>query len=164
MSILKQIKWWILHWIWFLIILWLVWAVYAFTTPLPQVNTWNPLTAQWWNDMVDAVNDEYSTTETLTNRTWLGKSVYRKIIISDSIANNTIWNTNKPHLVTGIDEIIRADLIFIWANDGYSSSYTYVDWGVRIAASANYTDFHFHINSSWSANYTFYGVMEYTKN
>ena len=97
----SQIKHWLVVWI---VASLIFSAVYAFTTPLPQVTTWDPLTAQLWNDMTDAVNNEYLTdwTEVLTNKTWNWNSVYRRVFSADpndwrillwTIPNVTpIWN------------------------------------------------------------------------
>ena len=78
----SQIKHWLVVWI---IASLIFSAVYAFTTPLPQVTTWDSLTAELWNNMTDAVNNEYLTnwTEVLTNKTWDWQPVYRRVFSVD---------------------------------------------------------------------------------
>ncbi len=90
MEIIKQIKWWVLHGIWFLLVIWLAWVWYASFTGFSwlAMSSWDILTAQKWTDLVDAVQDEYSTTETLTNKVWLNQPLYRKVIELTSPANS----------------------------------------------------------------------------
>ena len=153
------------HWLVFWITASLIFsAVYAFTTPLPQVTTWNTLTAQWWNDMVDAVNDEYleDGTEVLTNKTWtvgwVTKPIYRRIITGDPDvwATKIIWNV--PN-VTPVWNWVTAWAEYRYgsfSHQTYSISYNYQPstWDVRVR------------QASWD-NTTFSKVtfiFEYTKN
>ena len=53
---LKHLKNWIIHWIWFLLVVWLVWVSYAAFTILPRETSNQPLTADKWNAVIDRLN------------------------------------------------------------------------------------------------------------
>lgn len=90
----------ILVWFWFTFFVFLVWVSYAAFTWFVWLNAVvsEPLTANKWNDLVDAVNDDYSTTETLTNKVWIDwNPIYRKVI---NISNLTAGSHTITHWLT----------------------------------------------------------------
>jgi hypothetical protein len=50
---LKHLKNWIVHWLWFILVLWIVWISYA---TISSVTTGQTLTANMWNEMATQVN------------------------------------------------------------------------------------------------------------
>lgn len=107
MNTLKQnIKSWLIQWLTILLVLTIWWISYATFTNFDslQVNSWDTLTASKWNDIVDAIKDEYSTEETLTNKIWLWESVYRKVI-----------ELTTPSSTTGAEYDVSAN--FTWASN-----------------------------------------------
>lgn len=56
MEILKNIKKWILQWIWILLVLIFSWATYAAWISLSQEVDGQPLTAAKWNAVIDRLN------------------------------------------------------------------------------------------------------------
>ena len=110
---------WLVFWTWAILIMW---TVYAFTTPLPQVSNWDSLTSTAWNDMVDAVNDEYTTSETLTNKIFLWKPVYRQVM---SLWAKSATTHVIAHGISDIDEIINAQSFVKYGGEYYGNGSSY---------------------------------------
>ena len=114
-----------------------------------------------WATVAGGGADAYSTTETLTNKTWLGNAVYRKVVDLGALPNTT--SKSVAHGITGATSW-RA--IYGLANGGSSIGFPlpYAD-----ATPANcvslYTDgTNIHVAAgSDRSGYTGYAILEYTK-
>ena len=139
----QNIKAWIIQWLTILLVL-ALWGVSyaAFTTftaleAAPNSN----LTADKWNNLVDAVKDEYSTTETLTNKVYKWKPVYRKII-NINVSSSDWYNDYSTNVIN--PDIMRVEdyIYYMWSwtvweslssDSASSSSYMYINnYNIRI--------------------------------
>ena len=106
--------------------------------------------------------DVYATTETLTNKTWLGSPVYRKLVQITSFPNNS--TTNTAHGITGLSAIVEGSIRFY---DG--TSYFTFDYCARPSDATIERMWCTGTNVSWASgsNRTTtvwaYAVLEYTK-
>lgn len=144
---------------WTVLLIGLTYAAFTNFTDL-WVATWETLTADKWNNLVDAVKDEYELNETITNKIWLWKPVYRKVIDCGSFA----WNKNCPTNISGVDLMWVADFVENdWAGQisGWASSH-YITW---TQARMVYITAYNQIYIQWYSAYTrhFYVTVEYTK-
>ena len=158
---LKQLKNGIVHGIWIMLVVWIMWSVYAFTSPLPTVNNWDTLTHTAWNDMVDAVNDDYNLTETLTNKTFLWDPVFRKVINVWTTTSN-IWKT-VAHNITNINRVISvwySQKRIDWLHLNESASYDNWSHGRRVSMDGTNLYVLLNVDSSGDV----YAIIEYTKN
>lgn len=90
---INKLKDGILMGFWILFVIWLAGISYAAFTTFTALETtsWQTLTATKWNDMVDAIHDEYILWESKTNKTWIdGKPIYRKVV-KFNIPNSWAW-------------------------------------------------------------------------
>lgn len=125
MEILKQIKKWMLQWFWILLVVWLAWVSYAAFTWIAwlAVSSWDTLTAQKWTNLVDAVDDQYSTSETLTNKTWLWQPVYRKVVELTTPSGSTWVDNDVSAFFTWASNCRVAEHI-IYRSDGRNTTST----------------------------------------
>jgi len=88
---------------------------------------WDTLTAAKWNELVSKVEqqDVYSAEETLTNKIWMWKPVYRRVIQDLSTTVNNSWtNVSYPDYDwTVVEYILNSEVI--WKKDW---SYYWWDW------------------------------------
>jgi hypothetical protein len=111
---------------------------------------------------VPAGADVFSNSETLTDKTWLGKPVYRKVI---NMGTGPSFGTkNVAHGITGQTQFVGVK-IFTW--DGVSGfGYTLVDVGASVGqvelcfASPTNVNWYAGLNRT---SFTGYAVVEYTK-
>ena len=106
--------------------------------------------------------DEYSTSEVLTNKTWLGQPVYRKVIDCGAMPNNTTKTI--AHGITG--------LTWIKSFEGVTYNGTYyllLNWpagsggGNQMQLAADATNFRITTYADISSYTTTYVTIEYTK-
>lgn len=143
--------------LWFLSIIWFAWISYAAFTWFTWLDATpsESLTAEKWNNLVDAVQDEYSTSETLTNKVWLWQPVYRKVY---NLPTFNTWLNTLAHWLTN----------FTVVNYYYSaintSSYTtwpaWSNWAFMALISSTHIRYYLDDNSRTS----WFIVLEYTKN
>lgn len=62
------------------------------------------------NYINEKIEDTYSTTETLTNKTFLGSPVYRKILTANSLANDGSLSIN--HGISNLETVIKCE--YFW--------------------------------------------------
>lgn len=163
-NIKQNIKSWLIQWLTILFVLSIGWIGYAaFTTFTALESTsWDTLTATKWNDMVDAVKDEYSTGEILTNKVWIdGKPIYRKVVTcNETVSANqdnyiVVWDNAPTNVDTGIDvNVIGID----WDDTGWMNYTNGTEYRKRV-----YFDGVHIWTSSNSANITHTAILEYTK-
>lgn len=107
--------------------------------------------------------DDYSTSETLTGKLWLGSPVYRKVVALSNKPTAGSSSTN-AHGVSGISQIIRCEACFIDSGDHFSIN------GNNTASSTNdeyvksdTTNITWHSGVNRSSATGAYGIIEYTK-
>lgn len=106
--------------------------------------------------------DDYSTSETVTNKRWLGSTVYRKVVDCGALPNTGVTNTN--HGIIGIDEVINMVVVAknsassLWAQFDYD-----IDGTARLACILTNTQVQITATSDLSAYTQSYAVIEYTK-
>lgn len=162
----KDIKSWLIQWITILLVLSL-WAVsYAAFTNFTslQATSWETLTSTKWNDMVDAVQDEYLTnwTEVVTNKTWDWKPVYRKVLTYTSWSNSNWLNLNSSWLFSNADNckivqhvIYRSD----WRNTTWEQN-TILDTDIKKDCSSIWMQTNW---QSYTLSRPVILIIEYTK-
>lgn len=149
---------------WFIFIIFLASVSYATFTWFSWLNAISneTLTAQKWNDMVDAVRDEYSTTETLTSKIWVdGKPIYR-IVVSDTInAWDATWIKRIDTTSLNIDKAIEIE--YRIGNSALESSDVISTSSWSRAAEFRPDGIYTEIWSSYNG-LIFQAILEYTKN
>lgn len=109
-------------------------------------------------------DDVYSTTETLTDKVWKGKPVYRKIIeygdLSHLANNSNTWSTY-PLGINDIDEISDADIHLSGKHQHYSH---YLNASSQIRYFLSKSGLVFVFTSAYSSSFEDVNViLEYTK-
>lgn len=111
---------------------------------------------------VNSKNDVYSTTETVTNKTWInGKPIYRKVITGT--ITNSGWNTIDTE-ITNFEDLIdlHTDIgaVEIYANNFYlGDNYECIS---RIQKLTNVTNLQINLGAGY-VNSPFKAIIEYTK-
>lgn len=102
--------------------------------------------------------DTYSTTETLTNKTWLGKPVYRKVL---SFTTSSTLNAfiSVAHHISNVDEFLPDIPMAVKYNNGWYPAPN----DLIIEYFADGTNFKYYNISSPMASKPAYVVLEYTK-
>ena len=101
---LKQLKNWIIHWMWFTLVLWLVWVSYAAYTTITSVGNWDTLTSTTFNNLIN--NVEYNNSQLLwVNQTRQDVKASRS---DDTLYTNDTW---RPIEVTVVSQAPS-----VWAN------------------------------------------------
>jgi hypothetical protein len=108
--------------------------------------------------------DVYSTTETLTNKIWKGKPVYRKIVeygdLSNLANNSNSWYTY-PLGINDIDEISDADIHLSGKHQHYSH---FLKYSSQFRYFLNKSGFSFVFSSGFRSSFEDVNViLEYTK-
>lgn len=92
----KSIKNWIISWVAFLLTVSLWTFVFAAWTNLPNVSSWNNLTATIWNNLVSKINDIWTRTDWINNTSWWNIWIWNaspnsKLDVSWVIESNNWW-------------------------------------------------------------------------
>lgn len=111
--------------------------------------------------------DEYSTTETKTNKVWIdGKPIYRKVINFGALPNNTTKSV--AHNISNMETVVSANLIGYYnlSQGGNCVVMPYIgsDFAHSVGFYLNGTYVYCKSGTSLSASYpNSYATIEYTK-
>jgi len=109
-----------------------------------------------------STTDDYSLTETLTNKTWFTKPVYRKVfkLIAPSILNT--WVNTGIIIVPNIDEVMSQDVYLQKDLVGNLNIHTFINGNTSMRVN-NSGEIGFFITEPWKNNKTIIATFEYTK-
>lgn len=145
----------------FLSVLFTVWIVNAYNGwKWLEAEVGDTLTTTNYNALVNEVKDEFSTSETVTSKTWLWKPVYRKVITDTNVTSDTYIDP----LITNwelarVEQFIR---ISSWWGVTSSSASRYTDDSSEVRAyMQSLTELRILVHST--ENSTWHVVIEYTK-
>lgn len=108
-----------------------------------------------------AVDDVFSTTETATNRKWLGSTIYRKVIDFGVLPDTNIKSV--AHGITGIDQVVH---LYGWADNGAGLVFPLTNAdsnaGGSVKLHIDATNVNITTGADWTGS-TSHIVVEYTK-
>ena len=167
-NLLSDLKKWLTIWFWIVMMLWLAWVSYAAFTWFTalQATPAESLTLTKWNDMVDAVKDEYKTdwSEVLTSKIWDWKPVYRKVITATVNTDNTATYVTLVH--NDAERIFIEEVyVFVPAWNWHISMTAWQPWTFHLWASFNYWTKSINVYSNHSSVIWLQSevIVEYTK-
>ena len=109
--------------------------------------------------------DNYSTSEVMTNKTWIdGKTIYRKVIALSTMPNNTTKTV--AHGISGASLFVKVDG-FMYLTATPTTVYAFNQPNATVLANSlttwvDATNFNINTASNWST-FTGYAILEYVK-